>query len=395
MRITIMGYGTYGDVLPYAALGVALTQRGHTVVLAAPAAYDGLARTAGLTLHPLAGDPRTLLEAPEARAQLAAGDVKALIATTRAALAPSKPELVENARAACRDAEIVVGSSVTAFLAATCAEAAGARLVLSELAPLTPDSVAVTSILSLDDTARLRAAWGLSDRPGNPDALARAGGTPYVHAFSAHLLPRHPSWGESHAVTGAMALPADLTRQQAGAHQDASFVGWVENGPAPVYLGLGSLPVLEMDTLVEMAASACRSVGLRAVVSAGTSGRGSGVEAVADDVRRIGPCDHGWLFPRCAALVHHGGAGTVHAALAAGVPQVICSVFSDQPFWGSLVQHRMLGAHVPFRHLTAATLSDALRRALQPDTLAAARAMQARVASESGAAAAAAHVTAS
>ena len=59
MRITIMGYGTYGDVLPYAALGVALSERGHTVVLAAPAAYDGLTRTAGLTLHPLAGDPRS------------------------------------------------------------------------------------------------------------------------------------------------------------------------------------------------------------------------------------------------------------------------------------------------------------------------------------------------
>jgi sterol 3beta-glucosyltransferase len=310
-------------------------------------------------------------------------------------LAPSVPALVEGARAACHDAEIVVGSSVTAFLASTCAEAEGGRLVLSELAPLTPESVAVTSILSLDETARLRAAWDLPARVGNPDALARAGGTPYVHAFSAHLLPRHPSWGASHAVTGAMALPADLQHRQAGAHQDATFIDWIDSGTRPVYLGLGSLPVLDMTTLAAMAAEACRSLGLRAVVSAGTSGRGSGVERVADDVWRIGPCDHAWLFPRCAALVHHGGAGTVHAALAAGVPQVICSVFSDQPFWGSLVHHRTLGAHVPFRHLTAATLTDALKRALQPETTAAAAAIRPLVAHEGGADAAAAHVTAS
>lgn len=395
MHITLLAYGTYGDVVPYAALGQALVADGHAVTLAAPAAYADLARRAGLPLAALAGDPKTLLEADDARRFLAAGDVHALIATTRAALAPSVPVLVGQARTACAGADVVVGSSVTAFLAATCADATGARLVLTELAPLTPESVAVTSILSLDETARLRETWGLAPKAGNPDALARASGTPYVHAFSAHLLPRHPSWGGSHAVTGAMALPPALQHAMPGAHDDATFVAWLNDGPPAAYLGLGSLPVLDMDALVDLAAAACRAAGLRAVVSAGTSGRGSGVDPVADDVMRIGPCDHGWLFPRCAAIVHHGGAGTVHAALAAGVPQIVCSVFSDQPFWGSLVHHRTLGAHVPFRHLTAATLEAALTRARQDDCLTAATTMRDRVLTEGGAAAAARHVTAS
>lgn len=395
MTITILAYGTYGDVVPYAALGHALAADGHAVTLAAPAAYADLARRAGLRLAPLAGDPKTLLDADDARRYLAAGDVHALIATTRAALAPSVPVLVEQARAACAGADVVVGSSVTAFLASTCAEAAGARLVLTELAPLTPESVAVTSILSLDQTAALRETWGLPPRPGNPDALARASGTPYVHAFSAHLLPRHPSWGATHAVTGAMALPAVMQQALPGAHHDAAFASWLDDGPPAVYLGLGSLPVLDMDALVNLAATACRAAGVRAVVSAGTSGRGDAVTRASGDVMRIGPCDHGWLFPKCAAVVHHGGAGTVHASLAAGVPQVVCSVFSDQPFWGSLVHHRQLGAHLPFRNLSATALAEALTRARHDDCTSAATAMQARVRAEGGAEAAAAHVTAS
>jgi UDP:flavonoid glycosyltransferase YjiC (YdhE family) len=36
------------------------------------------------------------------------------------------------------------------------------------------------------------------------------------------------------------------------------------------------------------------------------------------------------LFPRCAAVLHHGGIGTVAAALAAGVPQLIRPLCFDQ-----------------------------------------------------------------
>ncbi len=37
------------------------------------------------------------------------------------------------------------------------------------------------------------------------------------------------------------------------------------------------------------------------------------------------------LLPRCSAIVHHGGIGTVSQALRAGVPQVIMSMAHDQP----------------------------------------------------------------
>ncbi|KAH0468121.1 hypothetical protein IEQ34_003154 [Dendrobium chrysotoxum] len=40
-----------------------------------------------------------------------------------------------------------------------------------------------------------------------------------------------------------------------------------------------------------------------------------------------------WLFPMCAAVVHHGGSGTTAAALHAGVPQILCPFILDQFYW--------------------------------------------------------------
>jgi sterol 3beta-glucosyltransferase len=39
-----------------------------------------------------------------------------------------------------------------------------------------------------------------------------------------------------------------------------------------------------------------------------------------------------WLFPRVAAVVHHGGAGTTAAGLKAGVPSIVIPFFGDQLF---------------------------------------------------------------
>lgn len=46
-----------------------------------------------------------------------------------------------------------------------------------------------------------------------------------------------------------------------------------------------------------------------------------------------GEMPYNLLFPRCAAVIHHGGSGTTAAALRAGVPQVICPFILDQFYW--------------------------------------------------------------
>ena len=74
---------------------------------------------------------------------------------------------------------------------------------------------------------------------------------------------------------------------------------------------------------------------------------------------------HDWLFPRCAAVVHHGGAGTTAAALRSGVPSIVVPFFADQPFWANRVAKAGVGpTPVPRGKLTASNLAQAISQAV-------------------------------
>jgi vancomycin aglycone glucosyltransferase len=72
------------------------------------------------------------------------------------------------------------------------------------------------------------------------------------------------------------------------------------------------------------------------------------------------------LFPRVAAVVHHGGAGTTTAAARAGVPQVAIPRNYDQHYFAGRIQRLGVGvAHAPVAP-TEQSLTEALARALDP-----------------------------
>ncbi|MFE3795833.1 glycosyltransferase [Nocardia tengchongensis] len=163
------------------------------------------------------------------------------------------------------------------------------------------------------------------------------------------------------AIARGAAAPRDGSIERAFG-LDAELAEWIIAGPAPVYAGLGSMPVADPVAVEAMVREAGRRLGLR-VLLVGPMFRGRiGAElAVVDQV------DHRAVLPLCAAAVHHGGAGTTAAALRAGVPSVICSVQADQPYWGRQVESLGLGATAPFAGLTANRLERLLIRATEPD----------------------------
>jgi len=78
-----------------------------------------------------------------------------------------------------------------------------------------------------------------------------------------------------------------------------------------------------------------RRVGCRGVIITGWSG----MSEVRDEfVYCIPEIPHSWLFPRVSGVIHHGGAGTTAAALAAGKPMIVCPFAGDQPFWARRMQ---------------------------------------------------------
>jgi len=69
-----------------------------------------------------------------------------------------------------------------------------------------------------------------------------------------------------------------------------------------------------------------------------------------------GNVQYAWLFPQCEMVLCHCGAGTVYAALKAGIPVIGTPVFADQPFYMQLLRKMNLGIHAGGIELPSITI---------------------------------------
>ena len=117
-----------------------------------------------------------------------------------------------------------------------------------------------------------------------------------------------------------------------------------------------------------MVLQALARTGQRGVLYAGWGGLKK--EQLPSNVFMTRSVPHTWLFPRMAAVVHHGGVGTTAAGLAAGVPSIVTPFFADQPFWGQRVYELGVGPKpIARRHLTVDNLTTAIARALSDEEM--------------------------
>jgi UDP:flavonoid glycosyltransferase YjiC (YdhE family) len=73
------------------------------------------------------------------------------------------------------------------------------------------------------------------------------------------------------------------------------------------------------------------------------------------------------LMPRCSAVIHHGGLGTIGTAAAAGIPQVILASGADRPDNGVRVESLGIGKSYLLAQSSADCLVEALAALEQPD----------------------------
>ncbi|MGW8782925.1 glycosyltransferase [Streptomyces sp. NPDC055796] len=393
MRILIATAGSRDDVAPYTGLGSALREAGHQVALAATGSFAPLAEEAGLEFRPLPAEPR------------AHGDVGGRREPARAAAAAAfTADLGEGfADAVAEGTDLLLLSATTAPLGWHVTEATGIPGLGTYLRPtaptgdFAPTARGTRSLGRLGNRTAARLALRRTDRVFTP-AVARlrerlelpplsaarmrrrqsAGSWPVLHGFSTALLPRPRDWSHHLRVTGNWWPYVDPGRRLPDALED-----FLAAGPPPVLVGLGSMAAGEGERLGGIAVRALRRAGLRGVLQSGSAG----LAADGDDVLTIGDVPHSLLFPRLAAAVHHGGAGTAAAALRAGIPSVTVPVAADQPFWAARLA--AIGAApppVPYRTLTAERLADALAAVVRDPSYAKASAAASRhMAVENGA----------
>jgi hypothetical protein len=178
---------------------------------------------------------------------------------------------------------------------------------------------------------------------------------PTLYGFSPSVLAKPSDW-QNTFVTGYWFLDAapDWT-------PPTDLVNFLEAGSPPVCIGFGSMGNRNPEETAELVLQALEKTGQRAILLAGWSGMQK--EKMPDNAFLIKSVPHAWLFPRVAAVVHHGGAGTTAAGLRAGVPTIIIPFFGDQGFWGQRVADLGVGtAPIPRKQLTAERLGDFQQR---------------------------------
>lgn len=384
MRITVFAAGSRGDIQPCVILGKGLQRAGFAVLLAAPENFASFVEGHGLRFHPLRGDVQQIMAGETGRSFMESGSANPLksIRAMRTMLGPVAVQMAEEALEGCRDADALIALAVQAPFAASIAEIQNIPLINVEPTPLLPTRAfpapgwPVQRNLGgphnrLSGIAMLQVIWqwyrpfvnGFRQRSGlqpySSGSFYRIlSSTPLLGAYSPQVIAHPPDWPGSVHITGYW-FPEAAAEWRPAPELEA----FLQAGDPPVYVGFGSMGGRNPEQFAALVLEALAESGQRGLLLTGWGGMRA--MSVPEDVLVVDAVPHHWLFPRMAAVVHHGGAGTTAEGLRAGVPTVIVPFIVDQPFWGKRVKALGVGPEpVARKKLTADKLAAAIRTAV-------------------------------
>lgn len=406
MRITILTTGTRGDTQPYLALGIALKKEGHMVRVAAFENYESFVKEHGLEFYPIKGDISKVASSEGAKdARQADNPLKFILSFNK--LKSLVFGLQKDFFDACIGSDAIVyhpGAAIGFFIA----QYLNIPAILASPFPMTPTTAYPALIFY--DSLRLGKGFNLATHkifgqimwsasssaikqfwmgkfghaPENfssPFSKQNSRRNPTIVSCSKHIFHQPADWPKHTTNTGYW-----FDDQEIGWQPAPELLDFLEKGPAPVYVGFGSLgdPALAVQT-TELVIEALKNAGKRGILATGWSGLAK-IESIPEEIFILESAPHTWLFPRMAAVVHHGGAGTTAAGLRAGVPGIIIPHSNDQFAWGRRVFELGVGTKpIPRKNLTAERLSAAIKVALSNEIRTASKELGIKIQSEDGA----------
>jgi sterol 3beta-glucosyltransferase len=385
MKIAIVALGSRGDVQPYVALGKALKSAGHTVKLVTHENFETLVTSHGLLFFAMPGNVQTVMESPELRALLEKGNFLAINAYTSKLVKTISIDWAKAGLVACQGMDLLIGGVGGGTIMRALAEKLQIPILEAHVFPYTPTKAfpavlfppALTKLgglvnwlshhvmrqimwQSFRKADRLVRSQVLNLPPApffGPKKDAKLTPFPTLYGFSPSVIEKPADWKNTE-VTGAWFLEAE-----ADWTPPAGLVSFLAQGPAPVYIGFGSMGSRNPEATADLVLQAIAQTGQRAILQSGWGGLAS--ENLPENVFIVNSVPHTWLFPQMAAIVHHGGAGTTAASLRAGVPSIVVPFFGDQPFWGQRVADLGVGpAPIPRKKLTVGRLAQAIQTAM-------------------------------
>ncbi|KAG9566290.1 sterol glucosyltransferase, partial [Aureobasidium melanogenum] len=413
LNIVIHVVGSRGDVQPFVALGTELQRYGHRVRLATHDMFAAFVRQAGLEFYPIGGDPASLMAYMVKNPSLMPS-----MKTVISGEIGRKRQMVAEMLSGCWDSCVLpdqfsgqpfVADAIIAnppsFAHVHCAQALGIPVHLMFTMPWTSTRSFPHPLANLTNVDGSHAAanymsyhvvdmmtWqGLGDvindwrqsielEPINlldGPALLEMLKVPVTYCWSPSLVPKPRDWPEYIDVCGFFFRDAPASYSP-----EPALVDFLAAGPPPVYIGFGSIVLDDPAKMLSIVLGAVRASGVRAIISKGWSDLDGDA---SENIYYIGDCPHEWLFPRVAAVVHHGGAGTSACGLKNGRPTLVCPFFGDQPFWGHMVANSGAGPKpLPPRYMTVDTLAESIRFLMREETSLAAEVIAERMDREQG-----------
>ncbi|MEP7228857.1 MAG: glycosyltransferase [Ginsengibacter sp.] len=389
MKITILTFGSAGDVIPYVALALGLEKRGFTVVLAAPSNFEDYIKNAGLTYHPIYGNAQEILDSEQGKKLIASGNARGFAKEMGEITYKNRYEMQRDTLSACEGADLIIGGTLMGFNAAIISAKLNIPLIDAYVNPAFystkefPHFMVASKNLyfgflnSLSYTIFFKVYNASVDREVTEWCTALGLNTsaksilkkvinlnvPVLNGYSPSILPNPADWPDHVITTGVW--KKDNSNKIPTEHSP-ELQAWIKNGTPPVYFGFGSMPVLDPAAMWKMIGEICEELDVRAIINAGWSNT-KGIQ-LKDTVFVIQNADLEWLFPQCSCIVHHGGVGTTHLSIEAGIPTLICSIFADNPFWGERITKLGVGKHIRFKELSKAKIIKALKE-MQTDEM--------------------------
>ncbi len=349
MKFVLAGYGSRGDVEPFAAVGRELLGRGHDVCLAVPPWMLGFVESAGLAAVRFGSDPPPIT---------VMSDVVRRIIQILAEWGAGLKTLASGA-------DLLLTGKGEQGLAANVAEYYGIPNAALHFFPGDHGSLGgvMGRLIKQAEDAQRREL-------GLPDVTAPARESLEIQAYD-ELCFTGPAaeWAEQgrrRPFVGALTLELPT-------NADAEVLSWIAAGTPPIYFGFGGgMKLPSPAETVAMITAACAQLGERALI-------GSGPHDLSrvphpDHIKVVSAVNHAAIFPACRAVVHHGGAGTTAASMRAGIPTLILWLaVDDQPVWAEAVTRLEVGSGREFWSTTLDLLVADLRSILTPQYVTRAR----------------------
>lgn len=350
MRIVLASWGSYGDLYPSIGLGLELRRRGHTPILAMPELYRPLIERERLEFRPVRPDIDIHDRALAARVMDPARGPEVLF---RDLIVPNLAQSHADLTAAAAGADVIVSHPATPA-APIVAEEQQILWISTVLAPLSFFSVsdpmtpppapwlhpllARSRRLSVaffwladritarwtEPIQRFRISRGLA-RTANPVIGGQHSPHLVLAMFSNVLASPQPDWPANVCVTGAAMYNGDQPTTLAPELQR-----FIDAGPPPVVFTLGTSAVAAAGSFYDVSAEAVERIGGRGVLLVGPHAINR-PSRTSERVHVAEFAPHAAVFARASAVVHQGGAGTLHQALAHGRPMLVVPHSHDQP----------------------------------------------------------------